>query len=90
MDFSYDYWLGEVALFREQFADPGTSDEVLGLLVRGICYEASQAVRLFPERKDEVMEDFGSCLALAKARMGATWFFEHAEIISTHLDDSPT
>jgi len=90
MDFSYDYWLSELQVFHGKFADPASTEEVLGLLVRGLCHLAANTVTEHPEKKDQIMEDFGACMSLARERMGLDWFVQHAAVIATHGRTLPT
>jgi hypothetical protein len=91
MDFSYDYWICEVEVYRQGFRDPDTREEALGLLVRGICHLATHAARQYPQHHDEIMGVLHECVGQAQARMGEAWFFNNAQVVATHgYPDMPT
>ena len=84
MQFDYENWLFEVDTFKEAFADPSSTPEVLGFCVRGMCFVTAHAVQKDPGHKVEVMVGFHECLDLAKARMGLQWFTDNLEVVATH------
>jgi hypothetical protein len=86
MVFTLTYWASEIEVFQKSFADQGTSEKVLGLLVRGICYLAAHTSKNNPEAAKEILKQFKDCMAIAEARMGPGWFVQNAVIISTHCD----
>ena len=84
--FTLAYWSSEVVVFQESFANPATSDDVLELMVRGICFVAAHTAKHNPEKTTEILMQFKNCMTIAETRMGPGWFVQNAVIIATHSD----
>ena len=84
MGITYDYWREELGVFLSKFKDPNTPEEVLGALVKGLCYLAGGMATKFPDHRSEILEDLTSGMKVAKDRMGVIWFLNHAIVISGH------